>query len=1064
MTVRRRSGIVTAVAKMAEEDPETAQLFVQLSLFNTMADMIEQAGPLLEADTDAVIAKGAYVAREQLLANSAQMSEREIQEAALAVSVLDAYVHKSELIGAALEMFNRLHPRGQGGQFIRLGVNRQQFGTQSVEDRHRESHNQAENQVENLKRSGLIDEKTPLKLHYQRISDQGKVVSVGPDPKIAGDTNYARMRSDMNQNTTHDPTLLLSAVSFDRRGIPGVGTGEGSEQRRAALDAMMTFAGPGAQGERAPALGRLAQSIPVGQDMQQAGADWNRPGSWDDRKVYRRMELTGRALSAATMPGTAANTVGNLARLVGNLGPEAEKVLAPGMRRTAYRYRGTEHRPSPTVMRANDNVNEIYEKLTDESVGDERTGMTMGEINGVKYHREAASAEGTDAATGSAGHWFRSSRDEKLTDDQMWLLTHGDAAAISLVDDKRLPDLNAARISLEAGELPPSVGVIIDADGNVVSEAQGYNGDHYLPFDLKNLKSLQGGQYVRTRAAGGLTAEDLYTGLLAGARQVQVVSNSGVFTVEFDPDVRGGRRYTDKALRMINRYGKILETIQAGKIMRTDVPFARRQELQDEARRISRNKDRASVAETYNQLLEEERNSQEAPDEDELRQEAAAQVQESIRHGQSYSPQQRQQAINDTYQDLLSEYNAKQVRRLNLDGQGYGAAQGALRTEFPFFIRRVGYEPLPKFLRDRGQKPKGRDIGPRDSGFVERGQTNPRGAPGAPRYGLKPKARPESIGDQGAVQDRANAPATGQTSARGSQQSAPLNQALGAGGDVARKVAVKAGRLVNPLREWKGLQPIDPAGFRHTDESAKEQGALAFLYHRMMTEGHEEPEKFINWLLTSATDQDRAKIAEGLDDLEDWTSRLDDDSFSAATERMDPNAWGATLATVKAVAEAGKPFADPAPDMATAVPQVSRPLPQPFPDIVALGTDPAAYDQHLEAQDDRFKRHVDFLMGTETSQKKPLQDHEVAESVATKLEQYHGLDEHSTEALRLRTEIEAQQRAWAFVRGREIATKLQDVLGGGADPKVSKQDEPQESTLLGRMLSLCESQRPHPFR
>src|SRR5207342_236966 len=116
-----------------------------------------------------------------------------------------------------------------------------------------------------------------------------------------------------------------------------------------------------------------------------------------------------------------------------------------------------------------------------------------------------------------------------------------------------------------------------------------------------------GGQYVRTRAAGGLTTEDLYTGLLTGARQVQVISNSGVFTVEFDPDVRGGRRYTDKALRMINRYGKILETIQAGRIMRNDVPFARRQQLQEQAQQISRQKDRASVAEQYEKLLEEER-------------------------------------------------------------------------------------------------------------------------------------------------------------------------------------------------------------------------------------------------------------------------------------------------------------------------------------------------------------------------------------------------------------------------------------------------------------------------
>src|SRR4029077_5663097 len=124
-----------------------------------------------------------------------------------------------------------------------------------------------------------------------------------------------------------------------------------------------------------------------------------------------------------------------------------------------------------------------------------------------------------------------------LTPDQLWLYTHGDTAAIGLVNEHFLPDLNAAALSLKGGEQPRSVGVIIDANGDLVTQAQGFNGDHYLPFDLKNLKELQGGRYVRTRAAGGLTSEDLYTGLLTGARQVQVVSNSGVFTLEFDPDV-----------------------------------------------------------------------------------------------------------------------------------------------------------------------------------------------------------------------------------------------------------------------------------------------------------------------------------------------------------------------------------------------------------------------------------------------------------------------------------------------------------------------------------------------
>ena len=414
-----------------------------------------------------------------------------------------------------------------------------------------------------------------------------------------------------------------------------------------------------------------------------------------------------------------------------------------------------------------------------------------------------------------------------------------------------------------------------------------------------------------------------------------------------------------------------------------------------------------------------------------------------------------------TYQSLLNSYNARQVRRLNLDGQGYGIAQTSLHTEFPFFIRRVNYEPLPEFLRDRGQKPQGRDIGPRDAGYVERGQTNPQAGRrgGAPRYNLR---KPDSIGDAATVRDRENAPAgqdttTVTTTTVGQEEVQPLHLALAAGGTAARKIASKATRLVNPLREWKGLQPVDPAGFRHTDESAKELGALTYLYHRVMTEGHEKPEEFVNWLLKDATVEDRSKIAEGLDDLEYWVSSLTQASQNGALERMDLSTWGGIVATVRAAAEAGKPFADPVADMATAVPSVSNPLPQPFPAVVALGTDPDAYEDYLQAQDDDFKRHVDFLMGANTSQKQPLTDSEAAESIALKLEEYNKLDPNDTKALQLRYETETQQRAWSFVRGREIAEDLQDVLGGGATPKVHKRDQP--STLLDRLLAATQSRQ-----
>ena len=85
---------------------------------------------------------------------------------------------------------------------------------------------------------------------------------------------------------------------------------------------------------------------------------------------------------------------------------------------------------------------------------------------------------------------------------------------------------------------------------------------------------------------GGLTSEDIYTGLISGARRVTVVSRSGTFTMEFQPDFRGGRRHNDKARRMTRRYEQILDAVQSEQVDRQDVPKRWKdiiaQEVQDE--------------------------------------------------------------------------------------------------------------------------------------------------------------------------------------------------------------------------------------------------------------------------------------------------------------------------------------------------------------------------------------------------------------------------------------------------------------------------------------------------
>ncbi len=1044
MTVRYTSGIVTAVAKMADEDPETAQLFVQLSLFNTMADLIEQAGPVLEADTNRLVEQGAAVAKRQLLEISKSMSGPDIEDAALAVMVLDAYVVRKSLIGDALRSFNEKHPRGEAGRFVKVPVEFSEHYGQSGGERHTASHEQIKAKVEDLKNNNLIDDKTTLKVHYKTVDDQGNLVS-GPDEEEAIVPTTRAALSNTLRNVTAAPggdKRMAYAVSFDRRGIPGLGEDEPGMQRRAALDAMMTFTSP----ERVGGAARIAQSLPLDKDQTQNAAEWNRPGEWNDRKVYRRMQLTGQALSAATVPASTANTVGHLARLTGQLGPEAEKVLGPGVRRTAYRYRGTERRPRPELIKQTQLATRVSNDMMS---GDPQLQ--------APFDTDVAGKQKVTPYFGSAAHWWQRQDSDipPMTPDQLWLYTHGDTAAIGLVNEHFLPDLNAAALSLKAGEQPPSVGVIIDANGDLVTQAQGFNGDHYLPFDLKNLKELQGGQYVRTRAAGGLTSEDLYTGLLTGARQVQVVSNSGVFTLEFDPDVRGAKRYTDKALRMINRYNKILETIESGQIVLTDVDPKRRDELRAEARRIAPSKDK--INETFNNLLEEERTNQEAPDEDEIYNEAAAQVDQAIRNGKQMSSQGRAREIDSVSRELMGEFRDKQVKRLALDGAGYGAAMAALQQEFPFFIRRAMYEPLPEFMETRGQEPQGVKRGPKDAGFVERGQTNPRRATGAPRYSL---GKPESVGDKGAVQER-QAAATGAKPVsagtplrRGEKEVKPLAEAVREP-KMARATANKVSKLIKPLVAWsKQEEIVSPDAFRSTEDAMAEGGAR-LLWYQLIAKYRNDSTKFADWLLTESTPEQRKLIHDGLDDIENTMKDEDDDNVRTMTGLSFTDWSSDVIADLKVITDAVGPFEAPTAGdgWITARANPDHPRPQAVPQIVMLGDDAEAYDKFLSrpGTDPELRTVIEG-----TRNQTPAEHRGEVEQMLDELdEEIPG----SNPAIRKHKIVENRQTAWAWHVGKDIAENLEQLGGAsasGASPKepTAKRDQP---TFAQSVIALAES-------
>ena len=181
---------------------------------------------------------------------------------------------------------------------------------------------------------------------------------------------------------------------------------------------------------------------------------------------------------------------------------------------------------------------------------------------------------------------------------------------------------------------------------------------------------------MRTRAAGGPTTEDIYTGLLTGARQVQVVSNSGVFTVEFDPDLRGGRRYTDKAARMV----AALRRAARGDRGRQALRERRRHGSTQRARTKAYDSvgwDPQQGAKRYDDLLKKERLQATVNDEDEDAVYAAAiaggprqQARASQRAaGRRFLPSSGSQMRGRGQADQGGE--PSRSRQLELDGKGY---------------------------------------------------------------------------------------------------------------------------------------------------------------------------------------------------------------------------------------------------------------------------------------------------------------------------------------------------------------------------------------------------------
>lgn len=852
---------------------------------------------------------------------------------------------------------------------------------------------------------------------------------------------------------------------------------------RAVVDAMQGFTGRSGQSRILGALPLEHRTPAQGDDL--AGR-WNQLSNDTDRKTYRRMQLTGGALANVSTPGSGAHTIGGLAQLVGDLGPEAEKVLGPGIRRTAYRYRGTEKRPDAGLVRQEAGANRLLAPIM---------GHDQSQVPAALERVARLSARDRKDGDPVPVVLDRHTTGENLglDPDQVALRTRGDVAAMYL--SEKVPTAKLTEISRMAGELPPSLGVIINADGEIASESMGFQGDHYLPFDLRNLKSLQGGQYVRTRAVGGPTTEDIYTSLLTGTRQMQVVSNSGVFTVEFDPDLRGGRRYSDKARRMIGRYAMLLDAIDNGGIYANDIDPKAKHKLRQTAYEQEGFEPTAG-REAYDRKLQSARNEASVGwDEEDLQARADLEAEKDPRW-EEMSGQARGVLRQDKLREVKRNARDSAVRQYRLDGQGYYAALQSLQEEFPYYIRKVNYEPLPEFLEGRNKTPKPDQMQPagRDLGYVEPGKTNAAAA----RLG-RPKERGQYLSAntdqrQAPTASRESQEATGEgsgsTPAPGSPVAANANRP---GATPIVGFRPKAGHplsdqlepntpasvaLIKAVGATAGIIGETPSMLFHleqvevdetqgevTEAKAAELGGPALIkwkWDKLKDQPGNTSANFADWLV-KASPETQSLVLDGIvrtSNSNKVMTELTPKPFESKQKVL------ADVSTIEKLIDLKAPFT-PGDDILSA-PNEKRPKPLTFPDIAALTDVTANYSGWLEQAGTNPKARTVVPFVTEFTGKDNLT---IAKAIVDKQTRYKEMIAYGKKLeevgraggdpgdIQLRTiadvteadapraremardpknnpeykELSDMQLAWAFVRARDL-TATTFTIGGGVEP------------------------------
>ena len=758
--ISKSDSLVAAVDayEWVEQHPEEAPFVLRAALFDLHTASVQQNRELVSKAFEAFVQERTQAVRSV------------IKKAAISKAANGGDIHDLVVLDEAIELLSKsnsergnnpdwdanLHPRGKGGQ----------FRTKSTK-------------VKTNRAIPTLREKdeTALKIPHSELSGKDKAqfqqayMQVGEilrGSNMPDSTLVYGVFTDNDGEEANTPIMSVGEARSAHADVANSKNGlvpEDAFRGKNSNIQSVKFVVPetGGMGANTPAdlgydlLGANGSQILSNINNQafanyssKAGAKVTEPGTGE--RFYNQVEAGSKLATDVLGPalGPKANTALYAANFAATHAAEAEKVIGPKARKSAYRYRGVEKTP-----------NAILQNTINEARNQERKKSSF---QGEGQNKADTRARERVIYGSTGGKEPIDPRNPQLG---MKTVPGKESPLIQYFRNK-LPNEELYVLNRDSGNIPPSQGVIIDRKGNVVTEAMGYGDDWYLPFNLKNLSKLQGGEYVRTRAYGGLTAEDIYTGLVSGARAVTVVSHSGVYTVEFDDEFRGSRRYNDKAARMVGRYEHLLDSLASNEVRTASRSQARDQELQQNAANIA---DPVEENDEYKVALKRERERDDLDpqlaeaDKNKIRQDVADQaaVDAGYANAGEFAEEKGLNSTSEVVNSLGATAKAeKAVERaeaeykmahkpLRLNANGYKKAQEALENQFPYYFGRVSFRPWSDggawndddgYVKPRYNRPAAAKAGYHDETITGEGKR------GADRTGFQNKAVRERVAEK----------------------------------------------------------------------------------------------------------------------------------------------------------------------------------------------------------------------------------------------------------------------------------------------------------------------------